>query len=179
MLRDRCSVERGCRRRAVGQAGSCKKTGRAGAAGCGKVRRVVAICGSGAVCGVWVCCRGRWAGLGWGVLVCCNASQGRTRQAMQQGSAERQGSRQGTAVRRIEGFEKRRSAKPKRCLSHPPWLRSCVSGSTYAPGECRVVLSTAGATWYALPCAWYLSFAGVSLRRPRLSCCAAVSRRVS
>ena len=87
MLRDRCSVERGCRRRAVGQAGSRKKTGRAGAAGCGKVRRVVAICGSGAVVSG---CPVEGDGLGWGVLVCCNASQGRTRQAMQQGREGRE-----------------------------------------------------------------------------------------
>lgn len=37
-------------------------------------------------------------------------------------------------MRRIEGFEKRQGAKPKRSLAHPPCLRSCVSGSTHAPG---------------------------------------------
>lgn len=36
-------------------------------------------------------------------------------------------------MRRIEGFEKRQGAKPKRNLAHPPCLRSCVSGSTHAP----------------------------------------------
>lgn len=103
---------------------------------CGKVRRVVAICGSGAASfgrGVLLV-EGEmgWRAVGGG-LVCCNAGQGRTRQAMQ-GRQKSRETRQGTAVRRIEGFEKRQSAKPKRCLSHPPWLRSCVSGSTYAPG---------------------------------------------
>lgn len=37
-----------------------------------------------------------------------------------QGRQKSRETRQGTAVRRIEGFEKRRGAKPKRCLSHPP-----------------------------------------------------------
>jgi len=104
--------------------------------GCGRVRQGAA-CGCDLrqwCCGVWVSCRGRWAGLGCFGLLQCKPGEDKAGNAAGKGRQRGQGSRQGTAVRRIEGFEKRQSAKPKRCLSHPPWLRSCVSGSTYAPG---------------------------------------------
>lgn len=83
-------------------------------------------------------------------------------------------------MRRIEGFEKRQGAKPKRSLAHPPCLRSCVSGSTHAPGgmsccaaHCRgYVVRTAMRV--VCPVCLCLFVAGVSLRRPRQSCCQAV-----
>lgn len=54
---------------------------------CGKVRRVVAICGSSGAasfgCGVLLVEGEMGWRAGGGGLVCCNASQGRTRQAMQ------------------------------------------------------------------------------------------------
>lgn len=63
---------------------------------------------------------------------------------MQARGGQGKGEQQGTAVRRIEGFEKRQRAKPKRSLAHPPCLRSCVSGSTHAPGGMSCCAATAG-----------------------------------
>lgn len=121
---------------------------------CGAVRvSVVAICGSGPVLSS--------REMGW--VGCCNASQGRTGQGRAgQGKQGRQGQgrRQGTAVRRIEGFEKRQRAKPRRRLSHPPAFVRAFQDPPTPLGECRVVLPASlplpglRGTSYALPCAF-------------------------
>lgn len=146
---------------------------------CGAVRvSVVAVCGSGPVLSS--------RETGW--VGCCNASQGRAGQGRaRQGKQgrQRQGRRQGTAVRRIEGFEKRQRAKPRRRLSHPPAFVRAFQDPPTPLGECRVVLPASlplpglRGTSYALPCAFVwvcLFFAGVSLRRPRQSCWQVITR---
>lgn len=47
-------------------------------------------------------------------------------------------------MRRIEGFEKRQRAKPKRCLAHPPAFVRAFQDPPTPLGECRLVLPTAG-----------------------------------
>lgn len=75
-------------------------------------------------------------------------------------------------MRRIEGFEKRRSAKPKRSLAHPPGFVRAFQDPPTPLGECRVVLPLPGLR--GTHCHAQVSFcvfAGVSLRRPRQCYC--------
>lgn len=88
-------------------------------------------------CGL--CCGLRFAAAAEGddgrvpVLQC--RAGGRTRQGRKTGHTE---GGQGMAVRRIEGFEKRRGAKPKRCLAHPPGFVRAFQDPPTPLGECRV-----------------------------------------
>lgn len=47
-------------------------------------------------------------------------------------------------MRRIEGFEKRQRAKPKRSLAHPPAFVRAFQDPPTPLGECRVVLPLPG-----------------------------------
>lgn len=78
-------------------------------------------------------------------------------------------------MRRIEGFEKRQSAKPKRRPAHPPAFVRAFQDPPTPLGECRVVLASLPlpglrGTRTAMRACVCLFFAGVSLRRPRQSC---------
>lgn len=162
MLRDRCSVKRGWSpqgnrpSRFVSWCG-CKS-------GCVALRCVLRRAR-----GVWL----RFAAvvLSFGAL----GVEGRRAGLLQcRPGEDRQGKgeQQGTAVRRIEGFEKRQRAKPKRSLAHPPAFVRAFQDPPTPLGECRVVLPLPGlrGTHCHAPVSVSV-FAGVSLRRPRRSCC--------
>lgn len=129
----------------------------------------------------WYCPVVEGDGLGW--LLQCKPGEDRAGQGKgSREGRERQGRGQGTAVRRIEGFEKRQRAKPKRRPAHPPAFVRAFQDPPTPLGECRVVLLPAchcrgyvvlRTHCHARVC---LFFAGVSLRRPRQSCWQVITR---